>query len=122
MHDEIEIFLEQFTGRIGCLRRLPVFFDKLIELERSVSTDIRNFKNSIVKTRDHFYFRENRKSAKIIRTLIFAENIPTTRIEITINVLVGRAFRIVTIVRCNCYGAIPENSEGYREDFTTLPE
>ena len=32
MHDEIEILLEQFNGRIGCFRRLTVLFDKLIEL------------------------------------------------------------------------------------------
>ena len=31
-HDEFEILLKQFSGRIGCFRGLTDLFDELIEL------------------------------------------------------------------------------------------
>ena len=83
MHDEIEILLEQFSERIGCFRGLLV-----------------DCKNSIVKTLDYFFFANTKKARRRTEQLLsLVENRPTKRIGITIDIIVGRTFQMVTIVQ-----------------------
>ena len=53
-------------------QKINVLFDKLIGLGEIGLAEMRNFRSSVVKKRDHFHFREYRRGAKINRTTLIA--------------------------------------------------
>ena len=120
MHDEIEILLEQFSGRIG---RLTVLFDKLIEVgEVGFNWYVKFHKFDCKDTWSVFFANTKTARKSTEQQFSLVENRPTIRIGITIDIIVRRTFRIVTIVPLQSFWSETEISEGYRENFTTVPE